>query len=332
VETLELGRLSGIVEYQSSEFTFTALAGTPLALVNQVLAEYRQYLPFDPLLAERGATLGGTVAAGVSGPGRYHYGGVRDFILGIRYVNGEGELVRSGGKVVKNAAGFDFSKLMVGSRGELGALVELSFKVFPKPQTFATLVKEYPHLDDALQGMQKAGSVRLDIDAIDLAPLSEGSSPSYGVWVRLGGLSKMLPVRLQRLGDGLGPGRVLQEGEDSLFWQQARELAWVPPGWSLIKVPLTPKRIFPLETALNSMLNNHGTQILRRYSAAGQVAWLACPGLPDGLSKLLTKQNLVGLVLFGEPGQPQLGQMPGEALLKRVQTALDPAHRFASAF
>ena len=108
-----------------------------------MLAEHGQYLPFDPPLAAAGATLGGTVAAGLSGPGRYRYGGVRDFVLGVRFVDGMGNLVRGGGKVVKNAAGFDFPKLMVGSLGRLGVLAELSFKVFPQPPAFATLAVSY---------------------------------------------------------------------------------------------------------------------------------------------------------------------------------------------
>jgi len=119
---LDLSRLSGVLEYEPGEFTFTALAGTPVAVVNRLLAEHGEYLPFDPLLAEGGATLGGTVAAGLSGSGRYRFGGVRDFILGVRFVDGTGALVRGGGKVVKNAAGFDLPKLMVGSLGQYGAL------------------------------------------------------------------------------------------------------------------------------------------------------------------------------------------------------------------
>ena len=91
--TLDVSGLSGIIEYEPGEFTFTALAGTPIEDIAAALAEHGQFLPFDPPLVEAGATLGGTVAAGLSGPGRYRYGGVRDFVLGIRYVDGAGEVV-----------------------------------------------------------------------------------------------------------------------------------------------------------------------------------------------------------------------------------------------
>ena len=107
VAALEMTGLSGILEYDPGEYTFTALAGTSLATVEAALAEHGQYMPFDPPLVEAGATLGGTVAAGLSGSGRQRYGGVRDFLIGVRLVDGQGRLVRGGGKVVKNAAGFD---------------------------------------------------------------------------------------------------------------------------------------------------------------------------------------------------------------------------------
>ncbi len=97
VTLLSTRALRGIVEYEPDEFTFTALAGSPVREIAQALAEKGQYLPFDPMWAEAGATLGGTVAAGVCGPGRFRSGGVRDFILGMRFVDGQGRLLRMGG-------------------------------------------------------------------------------------------------------------------------------------------------------------------------------------------------------------------------------------------
>ena len=108
--------LNGVLEYEPSEFTFTALAGTPVRDIAAILAERGQYLPFDPMLVGAGSTLGGTVASGLSGPGRFRFGGLRDFILGVRFVDGGGRLLRLGGKVVKNSAGFDVPKFFVGRR------------------------------------------------------------------------------------------------------------------------------------------------------------------------------------------------------------------------
>ncbi len=154
---IDVTGLSGVIEYEPGEYTFTAYAGTRLSIIAAVLAEHGQFLPFDPPLMRAGATLGGTVAGGLSGPGRYRYGGVRDFILGVRYVDCSGELIRAGGKVVKNAAGFDIPKLMAGSLGMFGVLAELTFKVFPAPQAYATLVVQCIDPGEAVDVLQPGG-------------------------------------------------------------------------------------------------------------------------------------------------------------------------------
>lgn len=316
--SLDMTGIAGMLDYEPEEYVFTALAGTRIADLNPLLAEHGQYLPFDPLLVERGATLGGSVAAGVSGSGRYHYGGVRDFLLGVRFVNGEGQLVHGGGKVVKNVAGFDLPKLMIGSRGSLGVLVELSFKVFPRPEVYATLRLECDNLDDALQAMRRAAGSRLDVDALDI----EATNAGFLAWTRLGGLSDALPTRLERLKEILGGGLILQGEEEEEVWRRARELGWIPPGWSLVRVPITPGRIPALEAGLA------GKPVLRRYVAGGQVAWLSLADAPQTLDGVLVVQNLTGLILFGPPGSPQLGEYASKSFLRRVKTALDPAHRF----
>jgi glycolate oxidase FAD binding subunit len=320
VTALDLSTLSGVLEYDPGEFTFTALAGTPLADVQALLAEHGQYLPFDPPLVQRGATLGGTVAAGLSGPGRYRYGGVRDFILGVKWLNGQGELVRGGGKVVKNAAGFDFPKLFVGSLGQLGVLVEVTFKVFPKPQAFATLRLEFKRVAEALAAVYKLYGSQLDLEALDFRP----DARSVTVYARLGGLREALPARLDRLAQLLGGGEVLEGGNDVLLWQTAREFEWVPSGAALVKVPLTPARIPALEVELEK------TSAQRRYSAGGQVAWIAWPEPITSLHDLLLGQAISGLVIFGPPGRPLLGAPRSDhEFATRVRQALDAHGRFA---
>ena len=337
VTSIDLSAISGIVEYEPGEFTFTARAGTRVADVMRLLDEHGQYLPFDPLLAEHGATLGGTVGCGASGPGRYRYGGVRDFLLGVRFVNSEGEVVRGGGKVVKNAAGFDIPKLMVGSLGQLGVLVELSFKVFPRPEAYASLRLKYSALDDALQALHRLYGSQLDIDALDLEAAQSGatlrlplrSAQGFGsgqaLWARLGGLASAMPARLDRLRALLGGGEVVEGPDEASLWRGVRELEWVPAGWSLIKVPLTPRRIPLLEQSLA------GGPAIRRYSGGGQVAWIASPEPPQPFDALLSSQGLSGLVLLGPPGQPRLGVRIGDTFARRVREALDPARRFAEA-
>ncbi len=318
VAGLDLSRLSGVRVYDPAEFTFTALAGTSLAEVNRLLSEHGQYLPFDPPFAERGATLGGTVASGLSGPGRYQYGGVRDFLLGARYVDGEGRSIYAGGKVVKNAAGFDLPKLMVSSLGRLGVLVELTFKVFPKPQATATLRLETQRLEEALEAVYQLSVSPLDLHAIEMVPSAAGVS----LWLRLAGLSSAMPPRLEAVRSFLGSGEIFQGSREADFWHEMSEFAWVPQGWSLAKTPITPRRIPGLEASLE------GLACLRRYGSGGQVAWIALAGAPEALDELLLEQGLSGLVLFGSGEITRLGVRNGGAFARKVKAALDPSARF----
>src|SRR5687767_4858918 len=164
---ISMTRLKGIVDYEPSEFTFTAMAGTSLKTIAAELSQSGQYLPFDPLLADAGATLGGTVAAGLSGPGRFRFGGLRDFILGVRFVDGVGRLLRLGGRVVKNAAGFDVPKFLVGSAGRFGVLAEITFKVFPRPPASRTLRLEAKDAAAKTKIFVEAANTRWELDALD---------------------------------------------------------------------------------------------------------------------------------------------------------------------
>jgi glycolate oxidase FAD binding subunit len=334
VPALELSGLSGVLEYEPDEYTFTALAGTPVATVENLLAQHGQYLPFDPMLAQEGATLGGTVAAGVSGPGRQRYGGVRDFLIGVRFIDGQGQLVRGGGKVVKNAAGFDLPKLMVGSLGRLGVLVELTFKVFPGPAAYTTLKLTYPHLEIALTDIYRLTTSSLELHALDLEPAEEGvgKRQTWTLWVRLGGLVEALPARVERMREfllapkgGATATAVIEAPAEGALWQEVKALAWVSEDWALVKVPLTPKRIPILEAQLAEV------EVRRRYGAGGNVAWLAWPAGENWAGKLdslLTQLDLSGLVLLGPPGVTRLGVNPGAPLARRVKQALDPEGRF----
>ena len=316
--SLDVSGLAGVKEYEPNEYTFTALAGTRIRDLVPLLEEYNQYLPFDPLLAEQGATLGGSVAAGLSGPGRYRYGGVRDFLMGIRYVDSSGEIVRGGGKVVKNSAGFDLPKFMVGSLGRFGVLVELSFKVFPKPQKVRTLKLEFESLDLAMQTLYKATASQLDLYSIEL----DSTTTGYTFWVRVGGLEEAISERVERVRGLFGDGELyVGEAEENL-WRDWRELVWVPSGWQLVKIPITPACIPQFESELA------GQPILRRYSYGGQAAWMAMEASPDQIQPLLDRHQLAGLVVLGDTSQPWLGARPKDTFLKRVKSALDPVGSF----
>jgi glycolate oxidase FAD binding subunit len=137
---LSVAEHRGIIDYRPEELVLTARAGTPLAEIEQALAEGGQLLPFEPPRFGGGGTLGGAVACGLSGPGRPWRGAVRDLLLGVEIANGRGERLRFGGQVMKNVAGYDVSRLQAGAFGTLGLLLAVSVKVLPRPATEQTRV------------------------------------------------------------------------------------------------------------------------------------------------------------------------------------------------
>ncbi len=322
---LDMSRLTGLLEYEPGEFTFTALAATPVAEVSAELAKNGQYLPFDPLLAGQGATLGGTVAANTGGSGRFRYGGVRDFILGVRFVDGQGQLVRGGGKVVKNAAGFDLPKFMVGSLGRYGLLTEITFKVFPRPRAYVTLQVTCARLETALHATFKLANKPYELDALDLRPRDNGH---VQLLLRLGGPPGALAGRVARLRDFLAAEIAileasLAEGQaDAALWAGINAVNWAKPGQALVKIPIAPKQLPALDS-----LPGVGA---RHYSAAGNVAWVTVADVPR-LHTQLAEMGLAGLVLRGSVEQPLIGARPGLPLAQRVKQALDPHGKFLEA-
>ncbi|HSN79634.1 MAG TPA: glycolate oxidase subunit GlcE, partial [Rhodoferax sp.] len=142
-ELLETTAYHGIVSYEPSELVVTVRAGTPLAELEAALAEKGQCLAFEPpRFGTASGTCGGMVAGGLSGPARASVGGVRDYVLGLQLINGRGEHLTFGGQVMKNVAGYDVSRLMVGAMGTLGLLTEISLTVLPVAPAEATLVFE----------------------------------------------------------------------------------------------------------------------------------------------------------------------------------------------
>ena len=315
---IDLSSLSGMIEYQPAEFTFTALAGTRLEAVEEQLAENNQFLPFDPPLVAAGATLGGTVAAGLSGPGRFRYGGVRDFLLGVAFIDAQGRLVRAGGRVVKNAAGFDLAKLMVGSLGGYGALVELSFKVFPKPDGTITIKSSFSDLKHALEAMVKVSTAPLDLYALEVQPLSDETL----LLARLGGPADTLLKRIDRLKDLIGHGEAIEGQKERDIWWDERHFKWAPADYALVKVPLTYRRVLRLDAILDQ------ADALRRYSVGANLAWVAWPGSLEVLDGFLNQLDLSGLVVGGKEPASQLGVRRGESFARRVKQALDPQGRW----
>lgn len=181
-EVLDTRVLQGIVSYEPSELVVTARAGTSLAELEAVLAAQGQCLPFEPPHFGPGATVGGMVAAGLSGPARASVGAVRDYVLGLELLNGRAELLRFGGQVMKNVAGYDVSRLMAGAWGTLGLITEVSLKVLPVSPAEATL-RFACNQADALRRLHAWGGQPLPLNA--------------SCWVDEGGGTGVLYVRLR---------------------------------------------------------------------------------------------------------------------------------------
>ena len=320
--TISTRALSGMLEYQPSEYTFTARAGTPLKDIQQQLAENGQFMPFDPPFVEAGATIGGTVAAGLSGPGRFRYGGVRDFFLGVKMVTGEGRIVFGGGKVVKNAAGFDLPKLMVGGQGRLGVLCELTFKVFPAPEIWTTLHAEFEDLSSATSIMNRLAVSQEELFCLDL-------EPPRRLWIRLGGLQEASEARAQRVQQFLADAEVtiLRGDEDARVWTQAREFQWVPEFHRLVKIPISPVQVEQVEEQLTSS----GIDIPRRYSVGGNVVWLAWPeGAPEELlDHVCGRLERQAMPLTGAWSTDAVVGGCDNTFLNRLLTVFDPGSKLA---
>ena len=244
-------------------------------------------LPFDPMWLEAGATLGGTVCAGVSGPGRFRFGGVRDFILGIRFVDGLGRLLRMGGKVVKNCAGFDLPKFFVGSLGRYGALAEITFKVFPTPASRLTLKLPTTGAEAAARVLTDAANSRWECEALDLLP--DGAT----VCLRLAGPAPALEA-VSREVLARWPGQVLSAAEADAVWSELRELRWTHPGGALVKVAIDPSAVPALAAAAGSL---DGTRV--HFSAGGNVAFVSLPstGAAHGVAGTVARAGSSRLLL-----------------------------------
>ncbi len=223
-ERLAVG-ISGITLYEPGALTLVAGAGTPLAEIEAAVAAEGQRLPFEParwgavLGASGESTIGGVVAANVSGPRRIQAGACRDSLIGVRFVTGRGEVVKNGGRVMKNVTGYDLVKLMAGSWGTLGVLSEVSFKLLPAAPTQATLVMEAA-LSEAAQVLAAALGAPFDVSGA-------GWLPGVGAIVRLEGLADSVRYRAGRLMEGFAAHapRLLHD-EGAALW---RDLAEVKP-------------------------------------------------------------------------------------------------------
>ncbi|HEU4375681.1 MAG TPA: glycolate oxidase subunit GlcE [Telluria sp.] len=206
-EILDTRAYSGIVDYEPTELVITARCGTPLAEIEAALAERHQMLAFEPPHFGAGATFGGAVAAGLSGPRRATSGAVRDFVLGAVLMDGKGEALTFGGQVMKNVAGYDVSRLLAGSMGTLGLILQLSVKVLPLAVREATLRFEMSEID-AIRRLNEWGGQPL--------PISASCWHDGALTVRLSGAQAAVDAAVRDFG-----GEAVADG--AAFWAGLRE-------------------------------------------------------------------------------------------------------------
>jgi glycolate oxidase FAD binding subunit len=212
-ELLDTRPLQGIVAYEPTELVLTARAGTPLPVIESALAAERQMLAFEPPHFGPGATLGGCIACALAGPRRaaygYSFGAVRDFVLGTTLLDGRAQVLRFGGTVMKNVAGYDVSRLLAGSMGALGVILEASIKVLPMPVMTRTLALE---LSEAATLGVLANWGRLPL------PISASSWQQGVLRLRLAGAAAAVSSAVGKLG-----GEVLHEDIAASYWHGVRE-------------------------------------------------------------------------------------------------------------
>lgn len=207
-EPLDVSQHRGLVDYDPGELVITCRAGTRLSDIRSALAANGQHLPFEPPAFGEKATIGGTVACGFSGPRRPWTGSLRDYLLGVKMVSGSGQIVRYGGQVMKNVAGYDISRLVAGSMGTLGLLLEVSLKVLPVPAKELTLCFECGQ-EEAIRRINSWSGLPL--------PLSGASWCQGKLWLRLSGARS----EVTRAAESLESDRI---EEDSDYWERLREL------------------------------------------------------------------------------------------------------------
>ena len=233
-EPVDMRGYTGIIDYQPRELVLTVRAGTSLTEIETVMQAANQMLPFEPPQFTSDATIGGTVAAGLSGPRRAYAGAVRDFVLGARVINGRGEDLRFGGRVIKNVAGYDVSRLMTGAMGTLGILTDLSFKVLPMPAAEITLQFSFDEATTIQRFNEWAGKP---------LPISASAYVDGVAMLRLSGAVAGVAAAKAKLG-----GAEISSSHAKQFWQQCRDhqhdfFASIKPLWRL-SVPATTKPIF----------------------------------------------------------------------------------------
>ncbi|MBG0812257.1 glycolate oxidase subunit GlcE [Methylosinus sp. H3A] len=273
---LSLAALAGVTLYEPQELVLTARAGTPLREIVALLDAQNQQLAFEPMDhaallggARDDATIGGVIAVNASGPRRIKAGAARDHLLGFRCVTGRGEIVKSGGRVMKNVTGYDLSKLVAGSYGTLAALTEATLKVLPKAETEETLLLRGLGEEKGLAALRKASGSPYEVSSLAYDPQGDAAAlrlegPEISVTTRRDDLARFLA------GFG-GATEVLRADESRAFWTRVRDAEPIAGEGVIWRVSLAPSDGF----AFVERLRGAGAPLVAHiYDWAGGLVWL----------------------------------------------------------
>ncbi len=276
---LSSAKLSGVVFYAPAEMTLCAKAGTPIETIEAAIGEHNQILPFEPMRPQRlwgsngEPTLGGTVATNLSGPRRLSAGAVRDCVLGLRLVNGLGQAIQCGGRVMKNVTGLDLTKLNCGAHGTLGFLVEATIKLAPRPEVETTLV--IPGLGDelAIEAMTRALGSPFGVSGAAWIAAGMGHNLARAV-LRLEGFEDSIAYRAARLTALLakfGQVDALTGEESSRLWRSIRDAEFIaePRDRAIWRISVAPSRAASFVARLGE------TALAHCYDWGGGLVWVA---------------------------------------------------------
>lgn len=329
--------LAGVVDYDPAELILTVLPGTPLAEVQALVAEAGQMLAFDPFdcgpifgRAAGSSTIGGTVAAGISGSQRVSCGAARDHFLGFRAVSGRGEVFAAGAKVVKNVTGYDLPKLAAGSWGRLFVLTELTLKTLPRPREAVTMAIEGLGDAAAIRAMAKAMGSKADVAAAAHIPgrLREGKGLTL---LRIQGFGPSVSARcalLERLLGEVGRPFALTARDAEAVWAQYRTLAPLAAEMPLWRISVPPSRAGGLVASISC----NGADWI--YDWAGGQVWIACDDPPQHVRQAAIRAGghatlfRAAASLRSEVPAFHPQPAPLAALEERVRRAFDPAGVF----
>ena len=329
-EVLDTRVLRGVLSYEPSELVVTVRAGTPLAELEAALAEQGQCLPFEPphfaRTAADGATVGGMVAAGLSGPARASVGAVRDYLLGVTLLNGRAELLTFGGQVMKNVAGYDVSRLMAGAWGTLGLLTEVSLKVLPVPPGEATLRFDDCNQADALRKLHAWGGQPLPLNAS--CWVNDGTAGAGTLYVRLRGAVAAVEAACRSMG-GTRPDNATVAPdwaacrEQTLPWFAARAQRPDHALWRL-SVPATAP-VLTLPAGAQPLVEWHGALRWVQAPAAAGDALRAAASAVGGSASVFVAAGASGTSVGG---QFDLKSPALEQIHARLKRSFDPAGIF----